>query len=104
MFQTIATLTYCYLISIDKSFTDGELTEARSLQVNADKCTRHWWVARQEQRLTLFQLTSKTITDGVCAQVWPIIPHTYHYCCWKIPSCKKFHTSFVIMCSENMNY
>jgi len=99
MYQTIATLTYCYLISIDKSFTDGELTEASSLQVNTDECTGHWWVAWQEQRLTLFQLTSKTITDGVRTQVWPIIPHTYHYCCWKIPSCKEFHTSFVIMWS-----
>jgi len=96
MFQTIATVTYCYLISIDKSFTDGELTETSSLQVNTDECTGHWWVTWQEQRLTLFQLTSKTITDGVCAQVWPIISHTYHYCCWKIPSCKEFHTSFVI--------
>jgi hypothetical protein len=68
------------------------LTEVGSLQVNTDKGTRHWWIAGQEQRFPLFQLTSKTITDRVGAQVRSIISYSYHHCCWKVPACEAFHT------------
>lgn len=65
-----------YLVCVDESLANGELSRRRSFEMNADKCAGHRGVAGQEEGLALLEETIEAVANGVGAQIGPIVSHS----------------------------
>ena len=69
-----------YLVGVDECFANGKAVARGTFKMNADKCSSHRWIARQEERTPFFNEPSEAVTDGIHPHVGTAVSYSYNDC------------------------